>query len=155
MARKVTIFSTVVAVIVGALVALAGASNSEAFGGIPIFVWCAIISFGVQWIAFIPAWKNHSEHFFDLTGSLTYLIVMIFAALTVPSLDLRATLLVIMVGLWAVRLGAFLYMRVKSVGADTRFDAMKYDFFLVLNDMDLAGSMGLSNFRSCPCCNHS
>ena len=139
MARKITIFSTVVAIIVGALVALAGASNSESFSGIPIFAWCAIISFGVQWIAFIPAWKNHSEHFFDLTGSLTYLTVTIFAALTIPSLDLRATLLTFMVGLWAVRLGTFLYTRVKSVGADTRFDVMKYDFFWFLMTWTLQG----------------
>ncbi len=139
MARKVTILSTVVAVIVGTLVALAGASNSESFGGMPIFAWCAIISFGVQWIAFIPAWKNHSEHFFDLTGSLTYLTVTIFAALTIPSLDLRATLLTFMVGFWAVRLGTFLYTRVKSVGADTRFDVMKYDFFWFLMTWTLQG----------------
>ncbi len=139
MARKVTIFSTVVAVIVGTLVALAGASNSESFGGMPIFAWCAIISFGVQWVAFIPAWKNHSEHFFDLTGSLTYLTVTIFAALTIPSLDLRATLLTFMVGFWAVRLGTFLYTRVKSVGADTRFDVMKYDFFWFLMTWTLQG----------------
>ena len=139
MARKVTILSTVVAVIVGTLVALAGASNSESFGGMPIFAWCAIISFGVQWVAFIPAWKNHSEHFFDLTGSLTYLTVTIFAALTIPSLDLRATLLTFMVGLWAVRLGTFLYTRVKSVGADTRFDVMKYDFFWFLMTWTLQG----------------
>ena len=139
MARKVTILSTVVAVIVGTLVALAGASNSESFGGMPIFAWCAIISFGVQWVAFIPAWKNHSEHFFDLTGSLTYLTVTIFAALTIPSLDLRATLLTFMVGFWAVRLGTFLYTRVKSVGADTRFDVMKYDFFWFLMTWTLQG----------------
>ncbi len=139
MARKVTIFSTVGAVIVGALVALAGASNSASFGGMPVFAWCAIISFGVQWVAFIPAWKNHSERFFDLTGSLTYLTVTVFVLLTVPSLDLRSTLLIIMIGLWALRLGTFLYSRVKSVGADTRFDVMKYEFFWFLMTWTLQG----------------
>ncbi len=44
-----------------------------------------------------------------------------------------------MVGLWAVRLGTFLYTRVKSVGADTRFDVMKYDFFWFLMTWTLQG----------------
>ena len=45
MSPKVTITATIGAIVIAALVALSGASNSESFGGIQIFVWCAIISF--------------------------------------------------------------------------------------------------------------
>ena len=139
MSPKVTITATIGAIVIAALVALSGASNSESFGGIQIFVWCAIISFGIQWLAFIPAWMNHSEHFFDLTGSMTYLTVAGFAIFTVPSLDFRSIVLMLMIGVWAVRLGTFLFTRVKSVGADTRFDVMKYQFSWFLMTWTLQG----------------
>jgi len=76
----------------------------------------------------VPSWLAHTEKYFDLTGSLTYLSVTLLALVASPDLDLRAWLAAAMVAVWAVRLGTFLFQRISRDGSDGRFDRMKFDF---------------------------
>lgn len=99
------------------------------FGILPIFVLCAVLAFAVQWLAFIPAYKFQTEHFYDLFGSLTYLALMACALILSGSLDIRSLLLAALVTIWAVRLGSFLFIRISKDGSDSRFDAIKPVFF--------------------------
>ncbi len=86
---------------------------------------CAILSFGVQWLAFVPAYLRRTERFYDLVGSLTYLTVTAFAIGGTQSRDARSWVLGLLVGVWAVRLGSFLFRRIRSEGSDGRFDEIK------------------------------
>src|SRR5512141_563986 len=98
-----------VLIIIGILVAVAGSQGGRSIGGIPLFTLSVGLIFLIQWLAFIPAFRLQSEKFFDLTGSLTYISVMSIAALLSKNLDARSILLWVLVVIWAVRLGTFLF----------------------------------------------
>lgn len=115
------------AVAVAAGVAWAGSGGSVRVAGVPLFALCATIAFVVQWIAFVPAYLAQTEHYYDLTGSLTYLTLVVCALAPGSALDGRSILLAVLVSVWALRLGSFLFARVRESGADTRFDDIKPD----------------------------
>ena len=126
-------------ILIGVLVALAGSSGGLRSGGFPIFAWGALLVFLVQWVVFVPSWFAHTEHFFDLTGSLTYLAVVALTLLSRGSVTPYSLLVAAMVTAWALRLGAFLVARVRAAGSDSRFDAMKYRFAWFLMTWTLQG----------------
>ena len=98
----------------------------KSFQGYSLFLVVVVIAFVINWLMFIPAYIFQTEHYFDLTGCLTYLSVLAFAALTTDiASNPRAILLVILPMIWAVRLGSFLFSRISRDGKDTRFDAIK------------------------------
>lgn len=77
--RNVTAFAGMASAgIIAALVVFAGSHHGEAIGG-SYFALCAIGAFAIQWLAFIPAHLFRTEKFFDLTGSLTYITLFVFA----------------------------------------------------------------------------
>jgi steroid 5-alpha reductase family enzyme len=97
--------------------------------GLTIFASCALIAFIVQWIALIPAYLLKTEHFYDLTGGVTYLGVIIFAFMQSEPHDLRSIILTCLVAVWAIRLASFLFLRVRKQGNDSRFDDIKLNFW--------------------------
>ena len=104
---------------------LAG-SNSIMFGGVSAFFLCALIAFAVNWAAFIPAAIGQSDKYYDSVGALTYLSVMAVACLAAWPLDTRAMVVAIMVSIWTIRLGSFLFRRIHSSGGtDQRFAKIK------------------------------
>jgi len=111
--------------LVAAAVAWAGGQGGASLLGIPLMAWCAALAFFIQWIAFIPAYLKQTERFYDLTGSLTYVTVTLFALLASGSIDTRSTVLSVLVLIWATRLGSFLFRRIHAEGSDTRFDSIK------------------------------
>lgn len=129
-------------VLIGYLVALAGSQGGTTFGGIPIFMLAVGLAFLIQWLVFIPSYIFQTEKFFDLTGSLTYISVVTVAVCYSRysvSLDIRSILLAALVGIWAVRLGAFLFGRIRKAGKDDRFDELKPNFFRFLNVWTIQG----------------
>lgn len=122
-----------IAIVVGALVSWAGSDGGDRFGALPVFALCGALAFAVNWIAFIPAAIKQTEHFYDLTGGITYITVTIVAVLLSGSLDLRSAIVAGMVLFWSIRLASFLFMRISRAGKDSRFDTMKQQplrFFL-------------------------
>ena len=119
------LFATVVTVVVGAGLAVAGGSQGVQFRGISVFALCTAAAFLINWLAFIPATIMQTEKFYDLVGSLTYLSVVGLAVLLSSGMDLRAILVASMVTVWAIRLGSFLFVRIHQDGTDDRFDEIK------------------------------
>ena len=128
-----------VALALGFLAALAGSANGLELAGLPIFAWAVILAFLIQWLAFVPAWLSHTEHFFDMVGSLTYLAVVALALVGAGSTGAYPLLLASMVAIWATRLGWFLSARIRKVGFDSRFDVMKHQFIWFLMTWTLQG----------------
>jgi steroid 5-alpha reductase family enzyme len=124
---RVAVASSVVAfaVITAAAVAWAGGQGGAALFGLPVMVLGAVLAFAVQWIAFVPAYRQQTERFYDLVGSLTYIAVTGFALAASGSIDARSALLGVVVLVWAARLGSFLFRRVRAEGSDARFDDIK------------------------------
>jgi steroid 5-alpha reductase family enzyme len=128
-----------VTVLVAALVAVAGGQGGATVGGIPVFAVCLAVAFAVQWAAFIPAYLLQTERFYDITGSLTYIGVTLLAVVLSPASDARSVLLLVLVVIWAVRLGSYLSMRIRRSGKDERFDAIKSSLPRFLSAWTLQG----------------
>ena len=120
-------------VVIGLLVAWAGSQGGTAVFGVPLFALLVGLIFLIQWLVFIPAYVLQTEKFFDLTGSLTYSSVITLAVFLSDGADARAILLAALVVIWAVRLGSFLFTRIKKAGKDDRFDELKPSFIRFLN----------------------
>lgn len=112
-----------------AIATTAGTQDQET--GFPLLVSFVLLAFVIQWLAFIPAYVFQTEKYFDLLGSLTYIILAV-TALSMSSMQPGSIAIAAMVIIWALRLGSFLYNRVKQVGHDTRFRTIKPDFFQFL-----------------------
>jgi len=107
------------------LVVWAASPYSATWNGWPVFALCAVLAFSVQWIVFIHAFAKQTEHFYDLTGSATYLAMVWFAVWASDATDLHAFLLAGLITVWALRLGPFLFRRIRQAGEDKRFRTIK------------------------------
>jgi len=89
-----------------------------------------LLAFLIHWLFFIPAYLLKTEKFFDLTGSLTYISIMIYVVYTKNNLSeqLGSIILASLIILWAIRLGSFLFLRIKKAGEDKRFREIKTSF---------------------------
>jgi steroid 5-alpha reductase family enzyme len=134
-----SVIATVVVVLIGAGLAFAGSQGGYGIAGIPIYALCIAVAFLIQWIAFIPAWRNRTEKFYDLTGGITYSTVTLLAVLLTPNVDARSLLLAGLVILWAVRLASFLFLRIRAAGEDRRFREIKHSFGRFLLTWTLQG----------------
>lgn len=119
--------------------AFAGSQGGASVFGIPLFAMAVGFVFVIQWIAFIPAYLGQTERFFDLTGSLTYVSVTTLAVVLGPAIDARSLLLLALIAIWAVRLGSFLFRRIRQAGEDSRFDDIKPSFARFLMTWTLQG----------------
>lgn len=118
---------SMIAVGVAFAVGWAGSQHGMELGGVPLMLICIGLAFGVQWLVFLHAWRFHTERFFDLTGSLTYLS-LVAIALLLGNADPRSVLIACLVSVWAVRLGSFLFRRVTKDGHDKRFEHIRNRF---------------------------
>ena len=128
-----------IVILVGLGLALAGSQGGASVSGIPLFTFSVGLAFLIQWLAFIPAYRLQTEKFYDITGSLTYISVTIIAVLLGPEVDGRSILLLVLVVIWATRLGTFLFRRIHKAGKDARFDEIKPSFARFLLAWTLQG----------------
>ena len=87
-----------------------------------------ILAFLIQWVAYIPAYLFQTEKFYDLTGSLTYLTVIWFVYLSsnqVGEVNFQNLIVTVLISIWAIRLGSFLFSRIHKDGEDKRFRSIK------------------------------
>ena len=105
--------------------------NSIEFSGVNLVSHLLVITFVIQWIAYIPAFIFKTEKFYDLTGSLTYIATILFALYATGSfqnVQLGNLIIGIAIIIWALRLGSFLFMRIHKDKKDGRFDSIKTSF---------------------------
>ena len=105
MKRTVTIPATFISIALGVLIALAGSQGSEIYNGVALFALCASVSYVLHWLIFIPSYIYQTEHYFDLTGSISYLSAIGLGFYLNPSMDPRDLLIGVLIVIWAVRLG--------------------------------------------------
>ena len=137
--RAASVVAIVVSIVLGTAIAAAGSDGGEELGGLPTFAWLVIVAFGVNLLVYIPSFLKQTEHYFDLTGSITYVTVTVIAITTTTDLDARTLILGAAIGIWAGRLGGFLFRRVKRDGGDGRFDKLKIDWLVFLRVWMLQG----------------
>ncbi len=121
------LLGVVLVVAVGMGVAWLADPGGRTLLGMPMLPALALLAFAIQWVVFVPSFIAQTEHYYDLTGSATYLLLITIAV--VAGLDgefhARALLVAVMAAVWALRLGSFLFRRVRRRGKDGRFDEIK------------------------------
>jgi steroid 5-alpha reductase family enzyme len=127
-AERISLIAIPIVILVSAGLAWAGSQGGVLFAGLPVFALCVALAFVIQWVVFVPSYVARTERFFDLTGSLTYITVTVVAVLLSATGAVRSLLLLALVVIWAVRLGSFLFMRIRKAGEDTRFEEIKQSF---------------------------
>jgi len=128
----ITLLTTIVLLLLAVAAGAGAQSLTINTQPIPVVLLCAIIVLTINWLAFIPAWLWQTEHFFDLTGSLSFIAATGTAVYLTPTPDSRALLLATLIAIWAFRLGSFLFLRVRKDGQDGRFDTIKPYFMKFL-----------------------
>lgn len=114
-----------VCLLLGGLLCLAGGDGGQSAGGLPIYAWGVLLAFAIQWLAFVPAWIGRTEKYYDLTGSLTYLSVVGLGLGLSRDFSPVSLLLAALVAIWALRLGSYLFLRIRAAGEDSRFRELK------------------------------
>ena len=84
-----------------------------------------LIAFVIQWVLFIPAYLMQTEKFYDLAGSFTYISIISYVFYKTSEFNLGNLILSLFIIIWAVRLGSFLFFRIKKAGEDKRFRDIK------------------------------
>ena len=116
MPNKTTIPASFVVILLSTLIAFAANQGSVAISNVPLFGFVVLLIFVIQWLVFIPSFINRTEHFFDLTGSLTFMSASLFTLMAIPEIYLRDIVITLLVVVWATRLGSFLFFRVRKDG---------------------------------------
>lgn len=147
-----------VSVVAAAAVGFAIGQGGLEVAGLPLSLWAMGLAFGINWLAYVPSYLARTEHYFDLTGSLTYLTVVVgvsalagvlptvFAAsddgegmVSLSAPVVRHLVVAAVVVIWALRLGIFLFMRIRKAGKDGRFDDLKQSALRFLIPWTLQG----------------
>ena len=142
MTNKASILSIIATLSVGLIIGYVGSVGSLILNGYPLFIICACIPFIIHWIVFIPSMIKQTEHYFDLMGSISYVmtcVVSLYLVALSTDLSLRSIIIASLITIWAIRLGSFLFLRVKREGRDNRFNVMKTKFWWFLFTWTLGG----------------
>ena len=80
-----------------------------------------------------------TEHFFDLTGSLTYIVLVLAACYLSEAFDIRSMVIVGLVLIWALRLDHFSFSAFKRRGGPS-FSQHQSIVSNILHDLDASGA---------------
>lgn len=87
-----------------------------------------LIAIGLNFFFFLFAYYKQTDKLTDITYASTFIVLSTLAFIS-NAMVTEKTIALIMVLLWAVRLGGFLLIRIHSMQKDKRFDAMRANFW--------------------------
>lgn len=147
--KSIVRFSVVMAIstaLTQGLAYAAAAATSTSLAGLRK---CSCIAIAIQWVVFLHAGglfgNAPTEKFYDIVGSITYMCTLILSIGiggrgSWIALSARQQILSACVAIWCVRLGSFLFSRIRSEGGvDSRFVAIKKSKLRFLSAWTLQG----------------
>jgi len=102
------------------------------------FLYLFIISIMINLIMFIPAFIFKTDKLTDLSYSITFIVLILFTSL-ISEFSLLKLIVVLMITIWALRLGIFLFMRIRKMQKDKRFDGIRESFLRFIKFWILQG----------------
>ena len=114
------------------LINFAGQNIDIEIRGINAFTFILIVGVLLQIIFFIPSFLLKTEKYYDLVGSLTYITTVSLAYFSVENKTMIDSIIYFYVMVWALRLGIYLFRRVRNDGKDVRFEQAKRHFLWFL-----------------------
>ena len=125
----ISVLIIILTILIPSSLSLLISDNSISINGYPVLLYCVLISFTIHLIIFIPSAIMKNEKFYDFTGMIAYLSIIIFAIqqkyIQIHSIDIYSLVLSLLISIWTLRLGIFLFYRVLKVGEDIRFKDVK------------------------------
>ena len=125
----ISVFIIILTILIPSSLSLLISDSSISINGYPVLLYCVLISFLIHFIIFIPSAIMRNEKFYDFTGMIAYLSIIIFALqqkyTQIHSIDIYSLVLSVLISIWTLRLGIFLFYRVLKVGEDIRFRDVK------------------------------
>ncbi len=97
-----------------------------------------LIALGINILMFFPAFKFKTDKLTDLSYSLTF-IILTGIALALNPLTISKLIVSLMIIVWGLRLGIFLFIRIRKMKKDKRFDEIRESFFKFLKFWVLQG----------------
>lgn len=101
-------------------------------------LWTLFVSIGINLVMFVPAFIYKTDKVTDISYAITFAVVAIAGFLRSEQSALHKIILVLVL-LWAFRLGTFLFIRINKIKKDVRFDGMRDKFFAFLQFWLLQG----------------
>lgn len=92
----------------------------------------SLITLTLNLIGFIFGWFWQSDKLTDLIYSFSFFVVVGYLYQN-SNQTITTLLLTAMIGLWALRLGSYLFWRINKMKKDTRFDNRRPNFLALLN----------------------
>lgn len=95
-----------------------------------MIIWLSLlITLSINFALFLIAFKRQSDKLTDFAYSFSFMVVAATALIASSHRSLAASIAVLLVFAWALRLGSYLVWRIRKVGYDKRFDELRGNFF--------------------------
>lgn len=129
-----------------------------------VILWIFLISFGINYICFGIAYALKTDAFTDLTYGLSFSLITIIMLAWFRNFSIFQIFIFILINLWALRIGSYLFYRILKIKVDKRFDGMRNSFvkfgmfwtlqaltvFLIVLPAAFALSINASQYLSAP-----
>lgn len=137
-------YSAVWVVVTIAFIALS-VGLGVAVNGVETGWYAPLLSHGIQCVVcVVHAFPFQTEMFYDLTGSLTYMLLTLgtlgYSAGTTRAVHPRQAIASALVLVWCTRLGSFLFLRIRKDTKDGRFDELKPYFVAFFGTWNIQGA---------------
>jgi steroid 5-alpha reductase family enzyme len=87
-----------------------------------------LVSLGINYLLFFFAFRSKTDKLTDLSYAITFVVLVFYGMLTTGVATAYQWILAAMVIVWAVRIGTFLFVRIRKTGVDHRFDDRRNSF---------------------------
>ena len=114
--------------------------------GYPTLMLISITGYLIHYLIFIPSYLFKTEKFYDITGTLAYLIMIFVCVTSTQTLFFRSKVVALLIFIWALRLGVFLFIRVLNKGEDSRFNEAKKFIFKTFYVVYYIRALGIFNY---------
>ncbi|NBU33180.1 DUF1295 domain-containing protein [bacterium] len=102
-------------------------------------LWTLVVSIVINIIMFVPAFIYKTDKLTDISYAVTFAVVAIAGFLRSEQMTLHKIVLLLVL-MWSLRLGTFLFIRINKMKKDVRFDGMREYFFKFLRFWLLQGA---------------
>lgn len=94
-----------------------------------ILGWTLLLSLSINLIFFVIAFIIKTDKFTDITYSLTFIVISVFSlTMNLNNINIVQIIVSLLLIIWAIRLGAYLMIRIIKIKKDKRFDQMRNNF---------------------------
>ncbi|MBU2101311.1 DUF1295 domain-containing protein [Patescibacteria group bacterium] len=87
-----------------------------------------VLSVGINLAMFVPAFLFKTDKLTDISYAITFVVVSGYAFIK-GGASTASIILGSMILLWAIRIGSYLFIRIRKIGKDKRFDERRNSFW--------------------------